>query len=103
MARFSIDVRVDGAECDVLVGGDVDSNAADQLFTVGVLAIEKSRAATLILDLADVGVFDSAGVEALIRLRDVCQAQAKDLYLRTVPARLNDLLAGTGLSTLLPE
>ncbi len=103
MAQFSIDVQVDGAECDVLVGGDVDRSAADQLFTVGALAIERSRADTLILDLADVGLFESAGVDALVRLRDACQAQAKDLYLRTVPTRLNDLLAGTGLTTLLPE
>lgn len=103
MARFSIEVRVDGAECDVLVGGDVDRGSADHLYTVGELAIEKSSADILILDLADVGEFESAGVDALIRLRDACQARAKDLYLRTVPPRLDALLAGKGLRTLLPE
>lgn len=103
MARFSIDVRVDGTQCEVIVGGDIDRDNADQLSTVGLLAIDKSRAETVVVDLGGVGAFDSAGVDALMRIRTACQAHAKDVYLRDVPAQLRDVVTAAGLTALLPE
>jgi anti-anti-sigma factor len=99
--RFSIDVRVDGTDCEIFVGGDVDPVNADQLATVGVLAIERSRAETVIVDLGGVGSFEPAGVEALVRIQSACTARAKELYARNLPAHLNLDLAG--LKVLLPE
>lgn len=100
MARFSVDVRVDGTDCEIFVGGEVDSTAADQLSTVGALAIDKSRAETVVVDLARVDAFDETGTDALRRIHDACTEHAKDLYLRNVPEHVQGAVAGIGLATI---
>ncbi|MFJ4809545.1 STAS domain-containing protein [Streptomyces longwoodensis] len=82
------------------VTGDVDLHTADTLRRDASILIERG-CPHLVLDLSQVGFFDSAGLSALIGLWHAAQAQGGALGLAEVPDRLMRMLTLTGLDTIL--
>ncbi|MGW3018935.1 STAS domain-containing protein [Streptomyces longwoodensis] len=82
------------------VTGDVDLHTADTLRRDASTLIE-GGCPQLVLDLSQVGFFDSAGLSALIGLWHAAQAQGGALGVAEVPDRLMRMLTLTGLDTIL--
>jgi len=61
------------------VAGEIDLATADVLFDTVRAVLATARPAEVVVDLAEVTLCDSAGVDALLRARDAAHAQAVDL------------------------
>ncbi|MGK5447878.1 STAS domain-containing protein [Streptomyces radiopugnans] len=83
------------------VTGDVDLRTASAL-RARALEVVRQGQPHLVLDLADVGFCDSAGLSALIGIWHAARNADGSLSLAAVPARLMRMLAVTGADTLLP-
>ncbi|MBW8485727.1 STAS domain-containing protein [Actinomadura parmotrematis] len=93
-----------GAACGpvlvVTVAGELDYRVAAPLYdwVAERAAGGPGEARRVVLDLADVGFCDSAGLNTLIRVwRLVHGGAGRDLVLAAVPPSLRELLASTGL------
>ncbi|MEU6911499.1 STAS domain-containing protein [Streptomyces coeruleorubidus] len=83
------------------VVGDVDVHTAPTLRS-GALEIIQQGHPRLVLDLAQVGFCDSAGLSAIIGIWHAAQEAGGSLSLATVPDRLMRMLSMTGVDSLLP-
>ncbi|TFE48607.1 anti-sigma factor antagonist [Streptomyces sp. ICN441] len=83
------------------VAGDMDTRTADTLRREASGIIEQG-CPHLVLDLAQVGFCDSAGLSALIGLWHATQALGGALGLADVPDRLMRMLVLTGVDAVLP-
>lgn len=83
------------------VVGEVDMHTALTLHSEALEIIQRGHP-RLVLDLAQVGFCDSAGLSALIRLWHAAQAAGGLLSLAAVPDRLMRMLSMTGVDALLP-
>ncbi|MFI1757989.1 STAS domain-containing protein [Streptomyces sp. NPDC020571] len=81
--------------------GDVDMQTAPALRS-GALEIIQQGHPRLVLDLAQVGFCDSAGLSAIIGIWHAAQEAGGSLSLATVPDRLMRMLSMTGVDSLLP-
>ncbi|MEU6530206.1 STAS domain-containing protein [Streptomyces sp. NPDC046928] len=84
-----------------VVAGDVDTRTADTLRREASEVIEQG-CPHLVLDLSQVGFWDSAGLSALIGLWHAAQAVSGALRLAAVPDRLMRMLVLTGVDAVLP-
>ncbi|MEU9230645.1 STAS domain-containing protein [Streptomyces massasporeus] len=81
--------------------GDVDVHTAPTLRS-GALEIISHGHPRLVLDLAQVGFCDSAGLSAIIGIWHAAQEAGGSLSLAAVPDRLMRMLSMTGVDSLLP-
>ncbi|MFF7977447.1 anti-sigma factor antagonist [Streptomyces sp. NPDC007905] len=81
--------------------GDMDVQTAPSLRT-GALEIIDQGHPRLVLDLAQVGFCDSAGLSAIIGIWHAAQEAGGSLSLAAVPDRLMRMLSMTGVDSLLP-
>jgi anti-sigma B factor antagonist len=81
--------------------GDVDTRTAPALRT-GALEIISHGHPRLVLDLAQVGFCDSAGLSAIIGIWHAAQEAGGSLSLAAVPDRLMRMLSMTGVDSFLP-
>jgi anti-sigma B factor antagonist len=81
--------------------GDVDMQTAPILRS-GALEIIQLGHPRLVLDLAQVGFCDSAGLSAIIGIWHAAQEAGGSLSLAAVPGRLMRMLRMTGVDSLLP-
>ncbi|MFF5255404.1 STAS domain-containing protein [Streptomyces leeuwenhoekii] len=82
------------------VAGEVDMHTALTLHSQALEIVERGHP-RLVLDLAQVGFCDSAGLSALIRIWHAAQAAGGSLGLAAVPDRLMRMLSMTGVDSLL--
>jgi anti-sigma B factor antagonist len=83
------------------VVGDIDMQTAPTLRS-GALEIIQRGHPRLVLDLAQVGFCDSAGLSAIIGIWHAAQEAGGSLSLAAVPDRLMRMLRMTGVDSLLP-
>ena len=69
---LAVDVTADAEGATVRVAGELDLNTVDELAARASAAVDPQRAGVLVLDFADVGFCDSAGISVLVRLRQRC-------------------------------
>jgi len=81
--------------------GDVDMQTAPPLRS-GALEIIQQGHPRLVLDLAQVGFCDSAGLSAIIGIWHAAHEAGGSLSLAAVPDRLMRMLSMTGVDSLLP-
>ncbi|MFI6038111.1 STAS domain-containing protein [Streptomyces sp. NPDC051315] len=81
--------------------GDVDMQTAPALRS-GALEIIQLGHPCLVLDLAQVGFCDSAGLSAIIGIWHAAQEAGGSLSLAAVPDRLMRMLSMTGVDSFLP-
>jgi anti-sigma B factor antagonist len=81
--------------------GDVDTRTAPALRS-GALEIIQLGHPRLVLDLAQVGFCDSAGLSAIIGIWHAAQEAGGSLSLAAIPERLMRMLSMTGVDSLLP-
>lgn len=81
--------------------GDMDVQSAPSLRSGALEIIERGHP-RLALDLAQVGLCDSAGLSAIIGIWHAAQGAGGSLSLAAVPDRLMRMLRMTGVDSLLP-
>ncbi|WP_430784041.1 STAS domain-containing protein [Actinoplanes sp. G11-F43] len=95
-----ISLRLDATAAIVTVTGDIDLDAAVELWSV----LEEAAAARLIVvvDLTDAGTVDSIGVGALVRGRNTVQRRRGELVLAGASTFLQAVLRTMRLNTAFP-
>jgi anti-anti-sigma factor len=92
--------EVRGATLDVTVSGDLDMAAAFPLETrLDALLAEPDMQAA-VLDLSQVTFIDSAGLGALLAIRERAQQHGIELTISRVSDRVQRVLDATGLSDI---
>lgn len=96
--RFSVDVQSRDTGVDVRLAGDLDMAATFRLEPEIDRAVDRDGVRQLVLDLGDVGFIDSAGLGALLSIRERTRSLGIDMRLANVspPARRLLELSGTG-------
>jgi anti-sigma B factor antagonist len=89
----------DGA-CTLVLKGEADVAAADDIAHLGTIGLNDPVTHTLIIDMAELTFLDSSAIAALVNLRNLAEDSSKKLTLANVPARVLRVLTITGLSTL---
>jgi anti-sigma B factor antagonist len=80
------------------LSGELDLDAAPDIVTAGIAALEGPDTPTLLVDLDAVTFIDSTAIGALVRLSNAADDQGKHLTLTNVPARVHQVLTITGLT-----
>jgi anti-anti-sigma factor len=95
--RFEIDVRQRDADVDVRLAGDLDMAATFRLEPAIDRAVDQEGVRQLVLDLGEVGFIDSAGLGALLSIRERTRSLGIEMRLANVspPAQRFLKLSGT--------
>jgi anti-anti-sigma factor len=102
VADFSIDIAEDGQRCVLSLAGDVGLGVGDELIETAVRSATETDASCLVIDFAAVTFIDSAGLRALVAIRDAVNGIGKYVALWNVSARIRDLLATSDLDRVFP-
>jgi anti-anti-sigma factor len=70
--------RIDGTSEGVVVHGEVDLDTAGEFEARASEAVMRSTAGTFLIDLSSVTFLDSAGLQALIRVLEICVLELRD-------------------------
>lgn len=100
MSGLDINVARVGSECVVRVSGEIDVENADDLASVGVLAVSSSEPGHLVIDLDGVPFMDSAGLGALMRIRNAAEVASRRVILRGLRPRVSKVIEITGVAGL---
>ena len=87
---------VDDGVLRLAVAGEIDLATADALFDTVRTVLATAHPAEVIVDLAEVTLCDSVGVDALMRARDAATAQAVDLVVINPQGIVRRVLDVTG-------
>ncbi|MDP9094268.1 MAG: STAS domain-containing protein [Actinomycetota bacterium] len=100
MSGLEIDVAHMGSECVIRVSGEIDVENAEDLASVGVLTASSTEAGYLVIDLDGVPFMDSAGLGALVRVRNAARAESRGVVLRGPRPRVLKVIKITGVDRL---
>jgi anti-sigma B factor antagonist len=103
MAAFDIRTRIRGDRCTLGVSGELDAATASLFADVGIAKIQDPTVVTLVVDLVDLVFLDSMGMGALVRIRNMAQGLAKDVYVSNPQERVHRVLSITGLDQVFYE
>jgi anti-sigma B factor antagonist len=92
--------RPQDATLQVAVAGDLDMAAAFELETRFETAVSTEEVEVVTMDLSDVGFVDSAGLGALIAIRERAKHFGVDLRITRVSDRVRRVLELTGLGDI---
>jgi anti-sigma B factor antagonist len=95
-----IRVTVVEGGCEVELAGEIDASLRDQASEsmVDVLASQ----GTVVVDASQVTFIDSTGLAFLFQLKQVTQAEDRELHLRNPARVVTDLIEVAGMSDVLP-
>jgi anti-sigma B factor antagonist len=99
MASFEARVAAGQGRVTVILFGDCDLNARDQLTEVLLDAVGRAKA--VFVDVSRVGFFDSTGVHALVTAHHAAQGRDGRLYVVNAGGPVAAVLELTGLDALL--
>jgi anti-anti-sigma factor len=102
VAEFSSDVAEDGQQCVLTLVGDVDLGVGDQLIETAIGSATETDASCLVIDFAAVTSIDSAGLDALDRIRHAVNGIGKYVVLWNVSGPIRELLATSALDRVFP-
>jgi anti-sigma B factor antagonist len=97
MSVFFVDTAVYGERCDLVVSGQIDLCAADEVAALGSLGLTEPQVRALVVRLKGVTFIDSTGIGALVRLRTIAFEFDKKLILSEPAERVLRVLEITGL------
>jgi anti-sigma B factor antagonist len=99
MASFEVKTAAGDGRVTVILSGDCDITAREQLTAVLLDAVSHARA--VFVDLAGVGFFDSTGVHALVSAHHAARGRDGRLFVVNARGAVASLLNVTGLDGLL--
>jgi anti-anti-sigma factor len=100
MSGLDISVAHIGSECVIRVSGEIDVENAEDLASVGVLTVSSTEAGYLVIDLDGVPFMDSAGLGALVRIRNAARRASRGVVLRGLRPRVVKVIKITGVAGL---
>jgi anti-sigma B factor antagonist len=100
MSGLDISVAHVGPECVIRVSGEIDVENAEDLASVGVLTVSSTEAGYLVIDLDGVPFMDSAGLGALVRIRNAARGASRGVVLRGLRPRVVKVIKITGVEGL---
>jgi anti-sigma B factor antagonist len=95
---FSVHARAGGATLELILGGELDMATAFRLESSFDDLVAGGDVRSVVLDLADVRLVDSAGVGALLSMRERAAELDVDLTLSRLSNPVRRILEVTGLS-----
>ena len=98
---FSMSVLREGARIEVALRGELDAYSAPQL-RAGIVDLGEIAGRHVVLDLAEVGFVDSAGLAAIVSALRLVKDGDGAVSVRAMSPQLHKLFEITGLSRLLP-
>lgn len=98
---FAIDVRVDGARTLVVLSGEIDSYTAPRM-NEAFAELDDVAGRHVVLDLADVGFVDSAGLSAIVLCMGSVRRGGGAVSVRSMSPQLLKLFEITGISRMFP-
>lgn len=97
MKTFRIKAVPSDGACTLILSGEADLAVAQDIVELGTASLQDPTQ-LLVIDLADLTVFDSSAIGALVQLRDLAEEGDKRLVLSRTPGRVQQLHALTGLA-----
>jgi anti-sigma B factor antagonist len=94
--RHEVRLENSGPEVRLVLGGEIDMDAADELHRIGRRAVAAAPA-RVVLDLSRTTFLDSAGVGGLVSLRNGASEQSIPVHLRPGPPNVMRVLDIVGL------
>ena len=88
---------IEGEPPVLRLSGDIDAGTAQQVISQGKALVARTGA-DAVVDVAAVRFMDSAGLAALIAIRQAAVALGRQVTLRNVPDQMARLLTLTGLT-----
>lgn len=95
-----ISVTTEGSVHRLVLAGDLDAFGELLAVSAGTDGLALPDVRTLVIDLAAVGFVDSAGLGALVRLRNTAEAGGQQIVLANVSPQVRRLLTITGMLDL---
>ena len=95
---LDVDVVRGTSGATLTVGGDLDMATAPTLVTKGQRALEAGGGGELVIDLAGVDFCDSAGINALVKLRKLAEQHGFTLRVTSPRPAVRRVLDMTGIS-----
>jgi anti-anti-sigma factor len=99
MASFQARVAAGPGRVTVILAGDCDLSARDQLTAVLLDAVSQTK--SVFVDVSEVGFFDSTGLHALVTAHHAAQRRDGRLYVVNAGGLVAAVLELTGLDALL--
>jgi anti-anti-sigma factor len=96
----SFQARVSEATAEVVVAGDLDMAAAFRFESELESILDARAVRSIVLDLAQVGFVDSAGLGALLSIRDRASRQGIELKIVRVSDAVRRILDVTGIGDI---
>lgn len=70
---FTVNLDVDGSSAVIALAGGIDLSNADDLLSVGVMAVKTPKVTNVSFDMSEVTFLDSTGIGALVRIRNAAE------------------------------
>jgi anti-anti-sigma factor len=100
MDGFAVNLDAHGPETVIAIAGEVDLETADDVRSVGVLAVHAPTVSTVVLDLSAVTFLDSSGIGALMDVRNAGTTVGVEVRIDSAPDRVARVLAIAGLADM---
>lgn len=100
MPMYSIKTEVQPDCCVLLLSGEVDLSAAEDLVTSGTRMLTDSTAPKLVIDFHEVAFIDSTAIGALVQIRNSSLELGKQVSLRRLSDRVKKVLWISSLDTV---
>jgi anti-anti-sigma factor len=98
---FTVQPQRRDASLEVVLAGELDMAAAFQLETTVEPLLDSGDADSLVLDLAEVRFIDSAGIGALLSIRERAQGRGLEFAIGQASDPVRRMLELTGVSDVL--
>jgi anti-sigma B factor antagonist len=95
--NFATDARIADDGCVLLVRGEIDIETGPLVAEAATAQLARPEVATIVMDLSGVDFMDSAGLAALVTIRNACHAAVRRLELQDPSPPVRKLLTITGL------
>ncbi len=100
--RLSLEARSVGTSFEIIATGDIDSEDAEALLSMGMLGLDLDPITHLVIDLGAVTFMGSTGLGSLVSLRNAALRVGKSIEIRNPRDAVRKVLLITGLNGVLP-
>jgi anti-anti-sigma factor len=98
MDGFSATLDADGPETVIALSGEIDLNNADDVTSIGVMAVHTPDVSVVAFDLSAVTFIDSSGIGALVAVRNAAEEAGVKVRIERASVHVARVLAITGLA-----
>ena len=102
MTRLSLEAHTVATSFEIIAAGDIDTEDADSLVSIGMLGLGLDPITHLVIDLGGVTFMGSTGLESLVAVRNAAIEVGKTIELRNPRDAVRKILRITALDGVLP-